>query len=141
MRRGLTLDPGEVRLAAWLVGQAVDYLSRRDGALPAGAFRLRDDLAAEAGREVVATVVPQPVPRGTDPSHVSGRRGTDNAAAAVVVRDCPHAEMDAGQAARALGISERWVRRLAGDGLLIARKDAGRWLIDAASVAARKGTG
>jgi len=120
---GILLSPAEAELAAKLARIAVSRLELVYGTVPGEVLRLRDQLAAASAR-------------GSASAQVSIERGSAEAAATVVVAGSPR-EMTAQAAAAHLGsITARAVRSMCEAGVLIARKQDGRWQIEEWSVAA-----
>jgi hypothetical protein len=133
MRRvgGVLLEGDEITLADHLVRKGVEFLQRRNGGVPPRYLALRDRLAAEAGREVVAVVTD----RGSPGAQASAVGGSAAASGAVIVSGSR--SMTAQEAAALLGITDRAVRNLCQSGDLIARRGpAARWAIDAGSAEA-----
>jgi excisionase family DNA binding protein len=115
-------------IATWMLAQVLDatlpaYLERweRAGADPGHLVRVRE--RALAVRQAGAV--------GAEWARMSAAGRAD-----VVEADTPpdSGEIDVAAAAELLGLSTRQVRRLAGDGVLAARRVGATWLIERAAV-------
>jgi len=120
---GVLLDGEDLALTAVLARLGVAYLQQRNGAAPAAAVRLRDQLAAFAAE--TASVL------------VSDGRETAKPPGAVIVGQSLPQMMTVRAAAGLLGISPQAARGLCRTGELTAIRDAaGHWQIDTGSAAA-----